>query len=401
MQLNRRTALRNLLSLVAGSPLLAAAQSAPPGFPEKKGSTWYPPVHPDDVMGPVNLHEFEPIAKQKLHRLAYDFIAGGVEDEITLRANRESLERLRLVPRVMVDVSTVDPSVELLGRKLDFPILLSPTGGKNLVLPDADMVCARAAAQSKTIYGVAGAPVEKLADEGLDLTFWRNTTGQDTRQRAQGYARRCEDEGAHAILITADNQYQSNRERNNRNRFDYGYMSTGVPGEADKREARSPAVAAMWRPHTPNMTWDYIDWLKSAANLPVIVKGILSPEDAALAVQRGVDAVVVSNHGARQLDSVVATIDALPAVVDAVGGKIPVLMDGGIRRGTDVIKALAIGARAVLIGRPYVWGLASFGQEGVQRVIELLRAEFALSLALAGKPNVASLDRGMIKNMPK
>lgn len=401
MKLNRRAALRNLLSLVAGSPLLAAAQSPPPGFPDKKAGTWFPPTYSGDVMGPVNLHEFEPIARQKLHKLAYDFIAGGVEDEVTLRANRESIEKVRLVPRVMVDVSTVDPSVELLGRKLDYPILLAPTGGKNLVLPDADMICARAAAQTKTIYGVAGAPVEKLADEGLELTFWRNTTGNDTRERAQGFARRCEDEGAHAILITADNQYQSNRERNNRNHFDYGYMSTGVPGDAEKREPRSPAVAAMWRAHTPNMTWDYVEWLKSASSVPVIVKGILSPEDAALAVERGADAVVVSNHGARQLDSVVATIDALPGVVDAVGGKIPVLMDGGVRRGTDVIKAIAIGARAVLIGRPYVWGLASFGQLGVQRVIELLRAEFALSMALAGKPNVASIDRGMIKNMPK
>jgi isopentenyl diphosphate isomerase/L-lactate dehydrogenase-like FMN-dependent dehydrogenase len=401
MKLNRRAALRHLLSLVAGSPLLAAAQSPPGGFPDKKGGTWYPPTYADDVMGPVNLHEFEPIARQKLHKLAFDFIAGGVEDEVTLRANRESLENLRLVPRVMVDVSTVDTSVELLGRKLDYPILLSPTGGKNLVLPDADMICARAAAQTKTIYGVAGAPVEKLADEGLELTFWRNTTGQDTRERAQGFARRCEDDGAHAILVTVDNQYQSNRERNNRNRFDYGYMSTGVPGESEKREPRSPAVAAMWRAHTPNMTWDYIEWLKSASDLPVVLKGILSPEDAALAVERGADAIVVSNHGARQLDGVVATIDALPGVVDAVGGKIPVLMDGGVRRGTDAIKAIASGARAVLIGRPYVWGLASFGQVGVQRVIELLRAEFALSMALAGKPNVASLDRGMVKNLSK
>jgi isopentenyl diphosphate isomerase/L-lactate dehydrogenase-like FMN-dependent dehydrogenase len=401
MNLNRRAALRNLLSLVAGSPLLAGAQSPPPGFAGNKGGTWFPPTYADDVMGPVNLHEFEPIARQKLHKLAYDFIAGGVEDEVTLRANRESLEKLRLVPRVMVDVSTVDPSVELLGRKLDYPILLAPTGGKNLVVPDADMICARAAAHTNTIYGVAAAPVDKLADEGLELTFWRNTTGQDTRERAQGYARRCEDDGAHAILVTVDNQYQSNRERNNRNHFDYGYMSTGVPGEGEKPEPRSPAVAAMWGPHTPNMTWDYVAWLKSASSLPVILKGILSPQDAALAVERGADAVVVSNHGARQLDSVVATIDALPDVIDAVGGKIPVLMDGGIRRGTDAMKALAIGARAVLIGRPYIWGLAAFGQVGVQRVIELLRAEFALSLALAGKPNVASLDRSLIKNMPK
>jgi isopentenyl diphosphate isomerase/L-lactate dehydrogenase-like FMN-dependent dehydrogenase len=401
MKLNRRSAIRNLISLVAGSPLLAAAQSPPPGFPGNRGGTWFPPSYGDDVMGLVNLHEFESIAREKIHKLAFDFIAGGVEDEVTLRANRDSMEKVRLVPRVMVDVSTVDPSVELLGRKLDYPILLAPTGGKNLVLPDADMVCARAAAQTKTTYAVSGAPVDKLADEGLELAFWRNTTGQDTRERAQGYARRCVDDGAQAILVTVDNQYQSNRERNNRNHFDYGYMSTGVPGEGEKREPRSPAVAAMWQPHTPNMTWDYVEWLKSAADLPVILKGILSPEDAALAVERGADAVVVSNHGGRQLDSVVATIDALPGVVEAVGGKIPVLMDGGIRRGTDVIKAIAMGARAVLIGRPYVWGLAAFGQVGVQRVIELLRAEFALSMALAGKPQIALIDRKMIQTLTK
>lgn len=400
MNLNRRAALRNLIAFVAGSPLLAA-QSPPPGFPENRRGTWFPRTYDDEVMGPVNLHEFERIAKAKLHKLAYDFIAGGVEDEVTLRANRESFEALRLVPRVMVDVSSVDPSVELLGNKLEYPILLAPTGGKNLVIEGADLTCARAAAETNTVYGVGGAPVEKLFDEGLDLKFWRNTTGQETRERAEGFARRAEDDFAQAILVTVDNQYQSNRERNNRNRFDYGYMSTGVPSPGETREPRAPAVAAMWRPHTPNMTWDYVDWLKSATELPVILKGILSPEDAATAVERGADAIVVSNHGARQLDSVVATIDALPVVTEAVGGKIPVLMDGGIRRGTDVMKAIALGARAVLIGRPYVWGMAAFGQVGVQRVVELLRAEFALSMALAGKPNVASMDRSLIKNPPQ
>jgi isopentenyl diphosphate isomerase/L-lactate dehydrogenase-like FMN-dependent dehydrogenase len=177
-------------------------------------------------------------------------------------------------------------------------------------------------------------------------------------------------------------------------------MAGGVPQDTGQWKPRSPAVAAMWRAHTPNLTWDYIDWLKSAADLPVVIKGVLTAEDAALAVEQGADAIVVSNHGGRQLDSVVATIDALPEVVAAVNGRVPVLMDGGIRRGTDVLKALALGATAVLIGRPYVWGLAAFGQAGVQRVIELLRAEFKLSMALAGKPNLASIDRSLIKNTP-
>lgn len=394
--MNRREALRQFLLFAAGSPLLAA-QSNRSSDP---GRTGYPPTYADEVMGPVNLHEFEEIAKSKIHKLAYDFIAGGVDDELTLRANRESLQRLRIRPRVMVDVADVDPAIELFGKKVAYPILLAPTGGKNLVLPGADLTCARAAAHTNTIYSVGGAPIEKLADEGISLTWWRNTTGNATEAAARGFAQRSEDDGASGIVVTVDNQYQSNRDRNNRNRFDYGYMSTGVPGEAEKRQPRSPAIAAMWRPHTPNLTWDYIGWLKSACNLPVIIKGVLAGEDGALAAEHGADAVIVSNHGGRQLDSVVASIDALPEVVDAVGGKIPVLMDGGIRRGTDVLKALALGATAVQIGRPYVWGLAAFGQVGVQRVIELLQAEFKLSMALAGKPNVAAIDSHLIRNPP-
>ncbi len=397
--MDRRRALQNLVTLFAGSPILAAQTVSPAGWPERNEGGDLP-TYADDVMGPVNLHEFEDIAKQKLHKLAYDFIAGGVEDEVTLRANRESLERLRLRPRVMVDVSNVDPSVELLGRKLPYPILLSPTGGKNLVIPGADLVCARAAAHTNTEYGVGGAPMDRLEDEGIKVTWWSNTTGHSSRERAQSYARRIEDNGARGIIVTVDNQYQSNRDRNNRNRFDYSFMQTGVPEDAAKRKLVSPAIAAIWRPHTPNMTWDYVDWLRSSVKIPLMIKGILNAEDAELAVQSGAHAISVSNHGARQLDSVVASIDALPEVVAAVKGRIPVLMDGGIRRGTDVLKAIALGARAVLIGRSYVWGLAAFGQVGVQRVIELLRAEFKLSMALAGKPNIASIDASLIKNPP-
>ena len=340
MQIDRRVALRRLIGFFAASPLFA-----------QEGSE-YPPQYADEVMGPVNLHEFEDIAKKKLHKMAYDFIAGGVEDEVTLRANRESLECLRLVPRVMTDVSHVDTSVEIFGTKLPAPILLAPTGGKNLVLPGADLTCARAASHVKCIYSVGGAPMDRLLDEGVELTWWSNSTGQADKEGAQNYALRMEDQGAAALILTVDNQYQSNRDRNNRNRFDYGYMSSGVPGDSGGGPPRNPAVAAMWRRHTPNLTWAWIEWVRQKSELPIIVKGILDPEDAQLAVDNGADAIVVSNHGARQLDSVVASIDALPDVAQAVGGKVPILMDGGIRRGTDIVKAIALGATAVQIGRP-------------------------------------------------
>ncbi len=389
MPLDRRAALRRLLGFVASSPVfaqLARAQSV------------FPPQYSDEVMGPVNLHEFEPIARRKLHKMAYDFIAGGVEDEVTLRANRAGFECLRLVPRVMTDVSAVDPSVELFGTKLPAPILLAPTGGKNLILPGADLVAARAAAHVGCIYSVGGAPMDRLLDEGVEVTFWSNSIGQSSKEAAQNYALRMEDQGSSGLILTVDNQYQSNRDRNNRNRFDYGYMSSGVPGDAGGGPPRNPAVAAMWRKHTPNLTWEWIEWVRQRTELPIIIKGVLDPRDAELAVDRGADAIVVSNHGARQLGSAIASIDALPDVAQAVGGRVPILMDGGVRRGTDIVKAIALGAAAVQIGRPYLWGLAAFGQDGVQRVWELLAAEFKLALALAGKTKPAEVDSRVVRN---
>jgi isopentenyl diphosphate isomerase/L-lactate dehydrogenase-like FMN-dependent dehydrogenase len=386
--INRRQALHSLFSFAAASPLWRLVE-------QERRTTIYPPVYGEEVMRPVNLHEMEDVARKKMRKMAYDFVAGGVEDELTLRANREAIMRIQLRPRVMVDVSRIDPSLELLGKKLDYPILLAPTGGKELVIPDGDLHAAKAAATTKTIYVAASGGYKREIPGPME--WWQNTIGQSTKAAAQGFAKRSQDAGASAICVTVDNQYQSNRDRNNRNRFDYGYMSTGVPDENEKRAPISPAVAAMLQPKTPNMTWDYVDWLRSACSLPVILKGILTAEDARLSVERGVDAVIVSNHGGRQLDGVLPTIEALPSVVEAVQGKIPVLMDGGIRRGSDVLKALGLGAKAILIGRPYVWGLAAFGQVGVQRVVELLRAELVLSMGLAGKPTLASIDRSLVR----
>jgi isopentenyl diphosphate isomerase/L-lactate dehydrogenase-like FMN-dependent dehydrogenase len=377
--LTRRRAIESMLAFAAESPLLAQQD--------------------DDVMGPVNVHEFEEIAKTKLHKLAYDFIAGGVEDELTLRANREAFTRVFLVPRLMRDVSQVDPSVEVFGQKMDFPIIIAPTGGKNLVIRNADETVAQAALNTKTwICTSTGA--QKILEEGKPLVWWSNTIGQARKEQAVSYARRVEDQGGKAIVLTIDNAYQSNRDRNNRNRFDYGYMQTGVPKPGEPLPPpRNPARAAMWQPHTPNLTWDWIDWVRGATKIPVVVKGVLSPADAEAAVQRGASAISVSNHGGRQLDGVIASLDALPDVADAVGGKIPVLMDGGIRRGSDILKALASGAKAVLIGRAPLWGLGAFGQPGVERVLSLLGAEFKLSMGLAGVTKVTEIDRKMVRRL--
>ena len=376
--MNRRDLVRNLVSLAAGSPLLTAEV-------------------PDELMGPINVHEFEEVAKRKMHKLAYDFIAGGVEDEYTLRANREAYEKYVLRPRVMTDVSNVSLDLDLLGIKLTSPILIAPTGGKNLVLENADEKVAAAALASKTLI-CSGTGVQKILEKGEPLLWWSNTIGAATKAQARGYARRIEDGGGKGITLTVDNQYQSNRDRNNRNRFDYGYMQTGIPKEGEaKPKPRSPALPAMWQPHTPQMTWEQISWMKEGAKIPVIVKGIIHPEDAALAVKHGADAIVVSNHGGRQLDGVMGTLEALPDCVDAVGGKVPVLMDGGLRRGTDILKAMALGAKAVLVGRAPLWGLGAFGQPGVERVLWMLNAELKLAMALAGMAKPGDITRTIVK----
>lgn len=375
--MNRRELVRNLVGLAAGSPLLPAEV-------------------PDELMGPVNVHEFEEVAKRKMHKLAYDFIAGGVEDEYTLRANREAYGKFALRPRVMTDVSNVSLAVDLLGIKLASPILIAPTGGKNLVIESADEKVAAAALASKTLI-CSATGVQKILEKGEPLLWWSNTIGAATKAQARSYARRIEDGGGRAITLTVDNQYQSNRDRNNRNRFDYGYMQTGVPKEGEPKPApKSPALPAMWQPHTPQMTWEQISWLKEGAKIPVIVKGIIHPEDAALAVKHGADAIVVSNHGGRQLDGVMGTLEALPDCVDAVGGKVPVLMDGGLRRGTDILKAMALGAKAVLVGRAPLWGLGAFGQPGVERVLWLLNAELKLAMALAGMAKPGDITRTLV-----
>jgi len=376
--MNRRDLVRNLVGLAAGSPLLSAEV-------------------PDELMGPINVHEFEEVAKRKMHRLAYDFIAGGVEDEYTLRANREAYEKYVLRPRVMTDVSNVSLDVDLLGIKLTSPIIIAPTGGKNLVIESADEKVAAAALASKTMI-CSGTGVQKILEKGEPLLWWSNTIGAATKAQARGYARRIEDGGGKGIALTVDNQYQSNRDRNNRNRFDYGYMQTGIPKEGEPRpKPKSPALPAMWQPHTPQMTWEQISWLKEGAKIPVIVKGIIHPEDAALAVKHGADAIVVSNHGGRQLDGVMGTLEALPDCVDAVGGKVPVLMDGGLRRGTDILKAMALGAKAVLVGRAPLWGLGAFGQPGVERVLWMLNAELKLAMALAGMAKPGDITRTIVK----
>ncbi len=394
----RREALRRLMLLAASSPALAQSQGT--GLRRERPNTIYPPTYSAEVMGPVNVHEIEEAAKKRIHPLAYDYIAGGSAGELTMRSNREAFLHVQVRRRVGRDVSKIDTTLDLLGRRLDFPILLGPGGAKNLVFPEGDQVTARAAAHTKAVYLTGPADwMAKLQRSGQAPVWWAASLGFATRASAETFAKRAEEAGASAICVSVDYPYTAPRDRNVRNKFDYAWTQAGIPAHPTGKP-QIPAVAGMIQAYVPSMTWNCVDWLHGATRLPIVLKGICTAEDALLAVERGAQAVIVSNHGGRTLDGMIPTLYALPEVIDAVHGRIPVLMDGGIRRGGDIIKAMALGAKAVLIGRPYYWGLAAFGQDGVQRVVELLRAELTVAMGMSGVPNLNSFDRSMVEFGP-
>jgi isopentenyl diphosphate isomerase/L-lactate dehydrogenase-like FMN-dependent dehydrogenase len=397
---SRRSALR-IAAMAAGSPFLAqlplAAQSPRP-------PRTYPPTYGNDVMAPVNVNEMEEVARQKVAPEAYDYIAGGSGGEMTLRANQEAFLHVQLRRRVGIDVSQIDTSLELLGKKLDFPILLGPGGHKNLVYADGERVAAQGAGHSKALYMTGPSDwMSKMQASQEAPVWWASSLGFSEKAAAQAFAKRAEDGGASAISITVDYTYTAPRDREVRNKFDFAWSNNedGVPPNPNASSAREePAVAGMIWPFVTGMTWSVLDWMHAVTKLPIVVKGIVTAEDARSAVEHGAQAIIVSNHGGRTLDGMLPTLYALPEVAMAVNNRVPVLMDGGIRRGPDIVKAMSLGAKAVLIGRPYYWGLAAFGQEGVQRVIEMLHGEMMNAMGNAGIPNLASFDRSLVEFLP-
>jgi isopentenyl diphosphate isomerase/L-lactate dehydrogenase-like FMN-dependent dehydrogenase len=396
----RRQALGHFAKLVAGSPLLAGgldAQASPDQGQERpdRPDVVRPPTYREEIMKVINLHEFEDVARKRIARPAYDYIAAGAADELTLRANREAFGRFWVRRKVGVNVSKVDTTVDLLGQKLEHPILLGPAGAKNLLAPNGDRVTAMAAHQTKTIIaGASPGSVQELSKTNQAPVWWAATLGHLNQTDAIEYAKRSEGAGAAAICVTVDYPYTGARDRPSRNWWDPEWSRTAMYSTSEDNVSFQ---AGMLDPYNPNMTWEWMKWTRSATMLPIVVKGIMAAEDARLAVENGAQAIVVSNHGARTLDGTGGTLDVLPEVVEAVAGRIPVLVDGGIRRGGDIIKAVALGARAILIGRPYLWGLGAFGQEGVQRVVELLHGELRMSLALSGAGRLGALDRSFIR----
>ncbi|MEN9938242.1 MAG: hypothetical protein RLZZ387_4821 [Chloroflexota bacterium] len=354
-------------------------------------------------MAPINLADFEALARAALPSGVWDYIAGGAEDERTVAWNTEAFQRIRLRPRVLVDVRERDLTTSVLGQQITLPVLIGPTSHHRMVHPDAELAVARAAAAAGTIavFGTgAHHSIEEAAEAGGG-PLWFQLYCYDSRAVTERLIRRAEAAGCRAIVATVDGgHYQARRERNIRNGWALppevelrNLLGIGLDDEL-LRTGGSVAFLASVAAMPP--TWDDIAWMRSVTRLPLLLKGIMTAEDARLAVDHGADGVVVSNHGGRQVDGTLASIEALPDVVDAVAGRAAVLLDSGVRRGTDVLKALALGAQAVLIGRPCLWGLAAGGEPGVRRVLELLREEIDTALVQLGRPSVASVDRTLV-----
>ena len=346
-------------------------------------------------MEPVNVREYEALARELLDPGAYGYFAGGAGDERTLRANIRAFRRWQLRPRVLVDVDVVSTETEVLGEQVSMPVLVGPTALQRLAHVDAEPATARAAAAAGTVFCVStlsSVRPEELPREGRR---WFQLYWSRDRDFTRELLARVVDARFEALVLTVDFPVAGRRERDVRTDFalpdDLPLPNLPVPLRRRQFHAGLGEIV------DARLTWRDLEWLREACQLPLVVKGILSSEDAALAAEHGAQSVIVSNHGGRQLDGAPASLEALPEVVEAVGDRVEVLLDGGVRRGTDVLVALALGAKAVLVGRPIVWGLAVGGVDGVAHVLELLRAEVELGLKFLGCRSPAEVGAAHVR----
>ena len=345
---------------------------------------------------PVNIFEYEEIAKQRLDKGDYDFIAGAATDEITLGRTRAVLDSILMKPRMMVDVSQRDLSTTVLGQKINLPVMLDPAGNHGSAHPEAELASVRAAGAVGTVMVLSSHSAKTLEDVAQAATgpIWFQQYFFKDRELTLGMATRAAEAGYSALCLTLDAKITPKRERNIRN----NYVGAASPNYADLDLGTHSWTFAVDAPAGPAdirdlaATWDDLEWLAGEINLPIVVKGIMTGEDARRSAESGAKAVIVSNHGTRYLDTTFTTIEVLPEVVEQVDGKAEIYLDGGIRRGSDVFKALALGARSVLIGRPLFWGLAVDGEAGVKSVLDILRDELDSTMGMCGRTNIDSID---------
>ncbi|MFT5321672.1 MAG: 4-hydroxymandelate oxidase [Pseudohongiellaceae bacterium] len=385
---------REFMKFLAGSPLLTSYSAFSQEVEETLGEKL---TNPSQV---INVFEMEAIARENVPPAHFGYLISGVDSDTTLRANREGYTRFQIHPRRLVDVSSTDMSVNVLGAEASSPIFLSPIGSTGALHDDADVGVARAAAAKNhhmILSTQASSPIEEVA-QARDAPIWFQLYSTNRWEYTEALLRRAEAAGCTAVCLTVDLPGGRNTETSavlarEDNRFcedcHYGQAKPMFDG-LDMQGVGLVDSA---------MTWSVIERMKEVTNMKVIIKGIEVGADAALAVQYGADGIIVSNHGARATDTGRGTIECLPEVINAVNGRIPVIVDGGIRRGTDVFKALALGASAVGIGRPYCWGLGAFGQAGVERVLDLLNRELAITMRGSGTTSIAAIGPDYVNDV--
>ena len=398
---------RNLLKFLAASPLIAQSALA-------EGLRWPDPMDwaPHDpgklITDPtqaLDVFEFEPVMKVNVPPAHFGYMATGVDDELTLRANREGFQKFELRPRRLVDVSKIDMSVEIFGAKFDSPIVIAPTGSNRAFHPDAEIAVAKAARAGnhlQILSTVATTSIEDaIAARGAPVWFQLYTT--QNPEIGEALVKRAEAAGAPVIAVTLDVRSQAKwgtfaRLRRTDTR-QCGSCHGGNDYLSRKPNFSGISLAGASGTVVTNLTWDAVKRLRDKVKVKLVLKGILTPEDAKQAAESGIDGIVVSNHGGRVEDGVGATITVLPEIVEAVGGRVPILVDSGFRRGSEIVKALAIGARAVCIGRPYLWGLGAFGQPGVERVLGILHGETRTAMQQLGAPSLRDLAPAMVRRV--
>ncbi len=347
-------------------------------------------------MRPINVFEYEALARERLPSAVWDYFSGGANDEVTVRENRAAFKRIQIRPRVLVDVSQISMATTLLGTPVMMPIGVAPSAMHGAACADGECATARAASAVGTLMVASTESTRTMEDIAAAATgplWFQLYFSSTTQNHAERLVKRAEAAGYRAIVVTVDSSRWGQKERHARSEATFAWPPSGnflqdpLPERDDDDGADGAAI-----------TWLDVEWLRSLTSLPLVLKGILTAEDAYQCVERGIAAILVSNHGGRQLDTAMPTIETLPEVVEAVAGRCEVYLDGGVRRGTDALKALALGARAVFVGRPVLWGLAATGAEGAQHVLELLRDELELAMALAGRPTLASIDATAVKS---
>jgi len=406
---------RRFLQYLAASPLMAAgsasalAETLLPKTMVPDPLMWGPRQSDHLIKSPkeaINVFDLEPVCRQNVPPAHFGYMASGIDDEVTLRANREGFLKFQFRPRRLVDVSKVDMSVDILGVRYPSPIVVAPIGGQKSFHAEGEVATARAAKAGNhlQILSTATSTGPEEVTEARGAPLWYQLYATNKWEVAKAFVTRAEKAGCLAVAVTVDRSGGRNQETLARLRPSDTRDCSGCHDRSSfQANLRTRAmyqgvdISGLTHTQSSNMTWDFFKRLRDTTKMKILAKGILAWEDAVLAADAGLDGIIVSNHGARSEDSGRSTIDALPEIVEAVQGRIPILVDSGFRRGSDVVKALCIGATAVCVGRPYIWGLGAFGQAGVERALELLRIETYAMMQQVGAPSVKQLVPAMVR----